>query len=73
MPKGCPRLVRSDCWTENCLMAAAQVAFQAEGGDNLAGAKSYRYGQSTTNTVRTVILFQVSLLYSKLYAFPLLH
>jgi hypothetical protein len=49
MCSGCPQVVRSDCRTENCLLAAAQVAFQS-GDDELAGCKSYRNGKSTTNT-----------------------
>ena len=51
MSVGCPRVVRSDRGTEIFLLAAAQVAFRSDGNDDLAGAKSYRYGKSTTNIV----------------------
>ena len=36
---GCPRVVCSDHGTENCLLAATQVAFRSEGNDDLAGAR----------------------------------
>ena len=52
MFSGCPRIVRSDYGTENCYLAASQVALRSEHIDTFAGEKSFRYGKSTTNTVR---------------------
>lgn len=48
---GCPRIVRSDYGTENCLLASAQMALRHDHHDIFAGSSSYRYGKSTTNTV----------------------
>ena len=47
---GCPRLVRSDYGTENCYLAASQIALRSRHTDTFAGVKSYRYGKSTTNS-----------------------
>lgn len=46
---GCPRLLRTDCGTENGLMATMQCSLRAEGNDELAAEKSHRYGPSTGN------------------------
>ena len=46
-----PRLVCSDYGTENCYLAASQIALRSRHTDTFAGEKSYRYGKSTTNTV----------------------
>lgn len=47
--KGCPRVVRSDCGTENCLIAAMQSFFRAHDNDEFSGAKAHRYGSSPSN------------------------
>ena len=47
--EGCPRLLRTDCGTENSLMATMQCLLRADGEDELAGEKSHRYGPSTGN------------------------
>lgn len=49
---GCPTLMRADRGTENVLVAAVQMAFRDEHGDAFAGTKAFRYGRSTSNTVR---------------------
>ena len=49
---GCPRIVRSDYGTENCFLAATQIALRMNHTDSFSGIKSYRYGKSTTSTVR---------------------
>ena len=46
---GCPRLVRTDCGTENGSMAAMQCYFRRDGHDELAGMKAHRYGSSPSN------------------------
>ena len=43
--------MRADRGTENVLVAAVQMAFRDEHGDNFAGNKAFRYGRSTSNTV----------------------
>ena len=47
--EGCPRLLRTDCGTENGLMATMQCLLRAGGEDELVGEKSHRYGPSTSN------------------------
>ena len=47
--KGCPLLLRTDCGTENGMMAAMQCYFRSDGTDALAGEKSHKYGTSTKN------------------------
>ena len=42
--EGCPRLLRTDCGTENGVMATMQCLLRADGEDELAGEKSHRYG-----------------------------
>ena len=49
--KGCPLLLRTDCGTENGMMAAMQCYFRSDGTDALAGEKSYKYG--TTKELKT--------------------
>lgn len=44
--------MRADRGTENVLVAAVQMAFRDEHGDAFAGTKAFRYGRSTSNTVR---------------------
>lgn len=45
----CPRLLWSDCGTENGIAAAMQCLFRKEGEDELAGEKAHRYGNSHAN------------------------
>ena len=47
--KGCPRVVRSDCETENVLIAGMQSYFRAHGNDEYAGVKAHQYGSSPSN------------------------
>ena len=46
---GCPRLVRTDCGTENGTLAAMQSYFRQEGNDKLSGLKAHKYGSSPSN------------------------
>ena len=46
---GWPMLLRTDCGTENGIMAAIQAYFRQNGEDELAGDKSHRYGTSPSN------------------------
>ena len=46
---GCPSLVRTDCGTENVVIAGVQCFLRAESNDDLAGEKAHRYGPSTGN------------------------
>jgi hypothetical protein len=46
---GCPMLVRTDCGTENGMIAAMQSSFRANGNDMFAGEKSHIYGSSHSN------------------------
>ena len=48
---GCPRVVRGDCGTENCIVAKVQIAFRMHHTDDLAGIRSFFYGPSTANIV----------------------
>lgn len=50
---GCPCVVRADRGTENCHIAAAQMALRHHHRDSLQGKNSFRYGKSTTNSVST--------------------
>lgn len=47
--KGCPRLVRSDCGTENVLIAAMQSYFRANNEDERANTNAHQYGSSPSN------------------------
>lgn len=47
--KGCPQVVRSDCGTENVLIAGMQSYFRANGNDEFAGTKAHQYGSSPSN------------------------
>ena len=47
--QGCPRIVRSDCGSENVILAAMQCHFRALHQDEFAGDKAHRYGSSPTN------------------------
>lgn len=46
---GCPMLVRSDCGTENGIIAAMQSVFRSSGDDAFAAEKSHIYGSSHSN------------------------
>lgn len=46
---GCPTLLRTDCGTENGIMAGIQCFLRADGDDQFAGEKSHVYGASTSN------------------------
>ena len=48
---GCPTVLRMYHGSENGLAAAAQIAFQRDGADALAGEKSVCYGTSPANSV----------------------
>lgn len=43
--------MRSDRGTENCMVAASQMALRHYHTDTFSREKSFRYGKSTTNTV----------------------
>ena len=47
--KGCPRIVRSDCGTENVTLAAIQCSLRATHHDEYAAEKAHRYGSSPAN------------------------
>ena len=47
--KGCPRIVRSDCGTENVTLAAIQCSLRATHQDEYAAEKAHRYGSSPAN------------------------
>lgn len=46
---GCPVLLRTDCGTENVIMAGAQCFFRLENDDPLSGNKAHKYGTSPSN------------------------
>ena len=46
---GAPTILRSDCGTENCYVAAIQRFFREGHGDPLAGDHSFMYGRSVSN------------------------
>lgn len=50
---GCPSIVRCDCGTENTSLAACHMAMRHNHRDEWQGEKSFRYGSSTTNTVKS--------------------
>ncbi len=49
---GCPSIVRSDCGTENTSLAVIHMALRHSHTDEFKGEKRFRFGSSTTNTVR---------------------
>ncbi len=49
---GCPSIVRSDCGTENTSLASFHMALRHSHTDEFKWEKSFRFGSSTTNTVR---------------------
>ena len=44
-------LLRSDCGSENSVLAACHMLLRHNHSDEFAGNRSFRYGSSTTNTV----------------------
>lgn len=46
---GCPKIVRSDCGTENVNVAAMQCTLRASHQDEFAGEKAHRFGSSPAN------------------------
>ena len=54
--KGTPRLLRSDCGTENVNLAFIQPYLRRNCSDCFAGYESFRYGKSTTNQVLLIII-----------------
>lgn len=47
--KGCPKIVRSDCGTENVTLAAMQCSLRALHTDEFAAEKAHRFGPSPAN------------------------
>ena len=47
--KSIPRRIRTDCGTENSVLAAIQCFFRREHTDEFAGDKTYLYGSSHSN------------------------
>lgn len=47
--EGCPILLRTDCGTENVVMAGMQCYFRQNGQDEFAGEKAHKYGSSPAN------------------------
>ena len=47
--RGCPRVVRGDCGTENIHIAAVQRFLRRNCQNGSAGTKSFMYGKSITN------------------------
>ena len=47
--KECPVIVRTDCGTENGMLAAMQCYFCNDGTDSFAGENAHQYGTSTRN------------------------
>ena len=48
---GMPRLLRSDCGTENSHIAFIQPFLRRNHSDSFAGTESFRFGKSITNQV----------------------
>ena len=46
---GCPRILRTDCGTENGVMASMQCYLRAPGNDEQAGLSAHVYGSSHSN------------------------
>ena len=46
---GCPRLVQTDCGTENGVIACLQSVFRGQDQDQFSGHRSHRYGTSPSN------------------------
>ena len=52
---GVPRILRSDCGTENTHIAFLQPYLRRNHTDCFSGLASYRYGKSVSNQVCTVV------------------
>lgn len=50
---GVPRILRSDCGTENTHIAFLQSFLRRNHGDCFSGSASFRYGKSVSNQVGT--------------------
>ena len=50
---GAPRIVRTDCGTENTVVAGLQRFFRSEADDDFSGDKSFLYGKSSANQVNS--------------------
>ena len=61
---GCPKVIRSDYGTENCIVAKLQIAFRMHHNDSLSAEHSYIYGPSTANTVLSYIINAVYAMFS---------
>ena len=46
---GCPILLRTDCGTENGIMATMQCFVRQDANDEFAGEKAHKYGSSPSN------------------------
>jgi len=69
---GCPRRIRADYGTENCLAAKLQIGFHLTFEDEDAAAKSFIYGPSTANIVKICIcitIYRYYLLLKRIEAF----
>ena len=55
---GCPRVLRTDAGTENCILAMIQPMLRHKHIDCFAQEKSHMYGRSTSNQVATVFSIQ---------------
>ena len=53
---GTARRIRADCGTENLNIAAIQRFFRRNDMDAFAGQKSFQFGKSTSNQVKTIII-----------------
>lgn len=47
--KGCPKIVRTDCGSENVIIAGMQCYFRAESSDEFSKEKAHQYGSSPAN------------------------
>ena len=56
---GCPSLVRTDCGTENVVIAGVPNFLRAEFKNDLAGERAHRHGPSTVKPMNRglVVLF----------------
>ena len=53
---GCPAILRCDKGTENSILAACHMTMRHTHTDDVSGEKSFRYGPSTSNTVKIVLI-----------------
>ena len=51
---GCPSVLQFDCGNEHVSIASTQYAMRENDDDSFAGDKSFRFGKSTSNTVRNL-------------------